>query len=162
MAASRAFAEKAPCGDAGKIPVFFSVKACWATSLYARMHSSTVMPNLPSMIAMMLDSWSLRHARTGGQLALPSSACATDQVEDLARSGGMVEAHGIAELLHNFLQDKEARYATDAASVYTQSARQTLVEPAQPYREIGPSGAREEPMAAIVVSRCTGQVVLCL
>ena len=34
--------------------VLFGVKACWATSLYARIHSSTVMPNRPSMIAMIL------------------------------------------------------------------------------------------------------------
>jgi hypothetical protein len=54
MAFSRAFAENAPVGDAGNIEVRLGVKACSATCLYARMHSSTVMPSLPSMMAMIL------------------------------------------------------------------------------------------------------------
>ena len=56
IADSRAFAEYAPAGEKGRTVVLFGVKACWATSLYARMHSSTVIPNLPSMIAMILCS----------------------------------------------------------------------------------------------------------
>lgn len=54
MAPSSAFAENAPLGDAGRIDVRFGVKACWATPLYARIHSSVVIPNLPSIIAMIL------------------------------------------------------------------------------------------------------------
>src|SRR3984957_15831042 len=54
IAASSALAEKAPVGEAGRILVLFGVKACWATFLYACIHSSTVIPNLPSMIAIIL------------------------------------------------------------------------------------------------------------
>ncbi len=56
IAASSLVAEKAPEGEAGRIEatVYFGVKACCATFLYARMHSSTVIPSRPSMMAMIL------------------------------------------------------------------------------------------------------------
>ena len=41
-------------GEAGRILCLLGVKACWAISLYAWTHSSTVMLNLPSMMAMIL------------------------------------------------------------------------------------------------------------
>lgn len=59
IAASSASAENAPVGDAGKIDIRFGVKACSAIFLYARMHSSTVMPSLPSIVAMILGRLSM-------------------------------------------------------------------------------------------------------
>ena len=62
--------------------VHFSVNAFWATSLYAYIHSSTVMRNLPSIIAMILFA-PLAGTKTG-PLSLPSGARPPDQVEEIA------------------------------------------------------------------------------
>jgi hypothetical protein len=96
IAASRAFAEKAPVGEAGRRgtnALRFGVKACWATSLYACIHSCTVMPNLPSIIAMILCSPSVMNPdRAVWLFSLPSGARAPNQVEEVAGSRDAVES----------------------------------------------------------------------
>ena len=109
IASSRAFTEKAPAGEAGRNVVRFGVKACWATSLYACIHSFTVIPNLPSIIAMILYSPSVGNPdRMVWLLGLPSSARAPNQVEEVAGPRDAVESQGVAEPLHDILEDEEA------------------------------------------------------
>jgi hypothetical protein len=54
---------------------------------------------------------------------LPSRAGAADEVKTLARSRDAVQSLRVADLLYNVLQDEEARYAADTASICTVSAR---------------------------------------
>ena len=56
IAASRPLAEKLPVGLAGADHIALGVNACLATFLYARMHSSTDIWSLPSIIAMILST----------------------------------------------------------------------------------------------------------
>ena len=72
IAASSAFAENEPLGDAGTKPVRFGVKARSAIFRYAPIHSSTVMPSRPSMMAMILQrsAWVRRAVDDDGKTAI--------------------------------------------------------------------------------------------
>jgi hypothetical protein len=72
-------------GRAGRIEVRFRVKACWATFLYALIHSLTVILSRPSIIAMILHIVVSRPVEGSDKNAIPSSARTTDQVEIFAR-----------------------------------------------------------------------------
>lgn len=73
-------------------------------------------PNRPSIIAMILEDMSVS-TQAEQRAILPSGASAADKVKALARSRDTVQPPCIADLLHDVLQDEEARYATDTASI---------------------------------------------
>jgi hypothetical protein len=67
------------------------------------------MPNLPTIIAMILYSPSVVNPdRVVWLFSLPAGARAPNQVEEVAGSRDAVESQGIAELLHDILEDEEA------------------------------------------------------
>jgi hypothetical protein len=74
------------------------------------------MPSLPNMIAIMLRGMLVR-VLAGQTVFLPSRAGAANEVKILAGSRHPVQSLRIADLLHDVLQDEEARYAADTASI---------------------------------------------
>jgi hypothetical protein len=85
IASSRALAEKAPVGLAGNCHPALGVNAFSATFLYARMHSSTDIWSLPSIIAMILSRSSVIHIIKMMFKVLPSGARAAYNVEVFIR-----------------------------------------------------------------------------